>query len=232
MDVEFRKEQVKKLPPKRRSASSSRISIASTRCPMSRSSRPRVRRARSALPEGTSRRRRRRRHHHLSGKAERARGSLFSYPRYVHQRGRDRGRGRRRPNGDGRPRVLVRPAYDDQIEDYIRPLFQKVYTMSFENYRRDRAAPASQRNGVQVTGAGHEHDHADPQRAARRSARSGGPLARRRWRRLSNEAIRALPVYLGKRQCRLDDFFTVEGEPATSSRSAVTRNRSSGSAAA
>jgi formylmethanofuran dehydrogenase subunit C len=29
---------------------------------------------------------------------------------------------------------------------------------------------------------------------------------------LANEAIRALPVQLGKRQCRLDDFFTVEGE--------------------
>ena len=30
---------------------------------------------------------------------------------------------------------------------------------------------------------------------------------------LSIEAIRALPVYLGKRQRRLDDFFSVEGEP-------------------
>jgi len=29
---------------------------------------------------------------------------------------------------------------------------------------------------------------------------------------LSNEAIRALPVYLGKRQRRVDDFFDVEGE--------------------
>ena len=29
---------------------------------------------------------------------------------------------------------------------------------------------------------------------------------------LSNEAIRALPVHLGKRQRRVDDFFTVEGE--------------------
>src|SRR6266849_9418142 len=28
---------------------------------------------------------------------------------------------------------------------------------------------------------------------------------------LSNDAIRALPVYLGKRQRRVDDFFTVEG---------------------
>ncbi|MEP7308877.1 MAG: formylmethanofuran dehydrogenase subunit C [Acidobacteriota bacterium] len=29
---------------------------------------------------------------------------------------------------------------------------------------------------------------------------------------LGNDAIRALPVYLGKRQCRIDDFFTVDGE--------------------
>ena len=29
---------------------------------------------------------------------------------------------------------------------------------------------------------------------------------------LTNGAIRALPVYLGKRQSRVDDFFTVEGE--------------------
>ena len=29
---------------------------------------------------------------------------------------------------------------------------------------------------------------------------------------LDNSAIRALPVYLGKRQCRLEDFFTVDGE--------------------
>ena len=29
---------------------------------------------------------------------------------------------------------------------------------------------------------------------------------------LAHDAIRALPVFLGKRQCRLDDFFDVEGE--------------------
>src|SRR5262245_43619812 len=29
---------------------------------------------------------------------------------------------------------------------------------------------------------------------------------------LSHDAIRALPVFLGKRQRRLDDFFAVEGE--------------------
>jgi formylmethanofuran dehydrogenase subunit C len=29
---------------------------------------------------------------------------------------------------------------------------------------------------------------------------------------LGNDAIRALPVFLGKKQCRVDDFFTVDGE--------------------
>src|SRR6516162_639621 len=28
---------------------------------------------------------------------------------------------------------------------------------------------------------------------------------------LANDAIRALPVFLGKRQCRLDEFFEVDG---------------------
>ena len=28
---------------------------------------------------------------------------------------------------------------------------------------------------------------------------------------LTPEAVRALPVFHGKRQCRLDEFFTVEG---------------------
>src|SRR5438445_10950610 len=28
---------------------------------------------------------------------------------------------------------------------------------------------------------------------------------------LGHDAIRALPVFLGKRQCRLDDFFEVDG---------------------
>ena len=29
---------------------------------------------------------------------------------------------------------LVRPAYDEKVEEYIRPLFQQYYTMSFDNY--------------------------------------------------------------------------------------------------
>ncbi len=34
---------------------------------------------------------------------------------------------------DGRE-FLVQPALDEQIEDYLRPVFQKVYTISFDNY--------------------------------------------------------------------------------------------------
>jgi formylmethanofuran dehydrogenase subunit C len=29
---------------------------------------------------------------------------------------------------------------------------------------------------------------------------------------LAHDAVRALPVYLGKKQCRVDDFFAVDGE--------------------
>ena len=30
--------------------------------------------------------------------------------------------------------LLVRPTYDEKVEDFIRPLFQQYYTMSFDNY--------------------------------------------------------------------------------------------------
>jgi len=29
---------------------------------------------------------------------------------------------------------VVRPTYDEKVEEYIRPLFQQYYTMSFDNY--------------------------------------------------------------------------------------------------
>ena len=35
-----------------------------------------------------------------------------------------------------------------------------------------------------------------------------------RFAGLGLDAIRALPVFLGKRQLRVDDFFSVEGEPS------------------
>jgi formylmethanofuran dehydrogenase subunit A len=59
---------------------------------------------------------------------------MFRYPRYVIKGGQivvEEGDIRATP--DGRE-FVVRPAYDEGIEDYLRPLFQQHYTMSFENY--------------------------------------------------------------------------------------------------
>ena len=59
---------------------------------------------------------------------------MFSYPRYVIKSGEvvlEEGEIRKIVEGRG---FVVRPAYDQKIEDYIRPLFQQYYTMSFENY--------------------------------------------------------------------------------------------------
>jgi formylmethanofuran dehydrogenase subunit A len=61
-------------------------------------------------------------------------GVLFSYPRYVLKRGKvvvEDGQVRALSEGS---EFIVRPEFDTAIEDYIRPLFQKVYTISFENY--------------------------------------------------------------------------------------------------
>jgi formylmethanofuran dehydrogenase subunit A len=59
---------------------------------------------------------------------------MFAYPRYVIKGGEvvlEEGEVRRPVEGRG---LLVRPTYDPQIEDYLRPLFQQYYTMSFDNY--------------------------------------------------------------------------------------------------
>jgi formylmethanofuran dehydrogenase subunit A len=59
---------------------------------------------------------------------------MFSYPRYVIKGGEvvvEEGEIRKTVEGKG---LLVRPAYDERVEDFIRPLFQKYYTMSFDNY--------------------------------------------------------------------------------------------------
>jgi formylmethanofuran dehydrogenase subunit A len=61
-------------------------------------------------------------------------GFLFSYPRYVIKGGEIVvEEGDVLAVSEGRE-FIVRPAYDPQIEEYIRPIFQQVYTMSFENY--------------------------------------------------------------------------------------------------
>jgi formylmethanofuran dehydrogenase subunit A len=59
---------------------------------------------------------------------------MFAHPRYVLKGGEvviEEGEIRNVVEGKG---ILVRPAYERQVEDYIRPLFQQYYTMSFDNY--------------------------------------------------------------------------------------------------
>jgi formylmethanofuran dehydrogenase subunit A len=59
---------------------------------------------------------------------------MFAYPRYVIKRGEvviEEGEIRRTVEGRG---IISRPTYDEKVEDYIRPLFQQYYTMSFDNY--------------------------------------------------------------------------------------------------
>jgi formylmethanofuran dehydrogenase subunit A len=59
---------------------------------------------------------------------------MFAYPRYVLKSGTlivEEGELRNSIEGH---QFAVKPAYDPAIEDYLRPLFQQHYTMSFENY--------------------------------------------------------------------------------------------------
>jgi formylmethanofuran dehydrogenase subunit A len=59
---------------------------------------------------------------------------MFSYPRYVIKGGEvviEEGEIRKIVQGKD---FVVHPTYDEKIEEYIRPLFQQYYTMSFDNY--------------------------------------------------------------------------------------------------
>ena len=59
---------------------------------------------------------------------------MFRYPRYVIKAGQVVvEEGQIRSMAEGRE-FLVQPSYEPAIEDYLRPLFQQHYTMSFENY--------------------------------------------------------------------------------------------------
>ena len=61
-------------------------------------------------------------------------GLLFKAPRYVIKGGEvvvEDGEIRAAPEGREN---IVRPSFDAQIEDYLRPLFQKFYTIAFDNY--------------------------------------------------------------------------------------------------
>jgi len=59
---------------------------------------------------------------------------MFRYPRYVIKAGEivvEEGDIRKRSEGR---EFVVRPAVDEHIEEYLRPLFQQCYTISFDNY--------------------------------------------------------------------------------------------------
>jgi formylmethanofuran dehydrogenase subunit A len=59
---------------------------------------------------------------------------MFAHPRYVIKAGEvvvEEGQIRGGREGS---EFVVRPPFDEQIGEYLRPLFQKVYTMSFDNY--------------------------------------------------------------------------------------------------
>jgi formylmethanofuran dehydrogenase subunit A len=59
---------------------------------------------------------------------------MFSHPRYVLKAGRVVvEEGELRHSAEGK-QFAVKPAFDPSVEDYLRPLFQQHYTMSFENY--------------------------------------------------------------------------------------------------
>jgi formylmethanofuran dehydrogenase subunit A len=59
---------------------------------------------------------------------------MFAYPRYVIKGGEVVvEEGEIRNVVEGRD-FVVRPVYDEKVEDYLRPLFQQYYTMSFDNY--------------------------------------------------------------------------------------------------
>jgi formylmethanofuran dehydrogenase subunit A len=59
---------------------------------------------------------------------------MFAYPRYVIKGGEivvEEGEIRKTVPGRG---FVVQPTYDVQIEEFLRPLFQQYYTISFDNY--------------------------------------------------------------------------------------------------
>ncbi|MBM4071172.1 MAG: formylmethanofuran dehydrogenase subunit A [Planctomycetes bacterium] len=59
---------------------------------------------------------------------------MFRYPRYVIKAGEivvEEGDIKNTANGQA---FVVKPAFDEKIEDFLKPVFQQQYTMSFENY--------------------------------------------------------------------------------------------------
>ena len=117
------------------SASCCRNWTASTRCPRSPSSPRPVRRGAGAAAEGAPRRRAPTRTWRSIDEQPRTTRRMFSYPRYVIKGGEVVvEEGEIRDVRRGQASSSSSPAYDEKIEEYIRPLFQQHYTMSFDNY--------------------------------------------------------------------------------------------------
>jgi formylmethanofuran dehydrogenase subunit A len=73
---------------------------------------------------------------------------MFAYPRYVIKGGEvviEEGDMRKSVEGH---EFAFRPTYDEGIVDYLRPVFQQYYTMSFDNY----PVEADRVHGLQVVG--------------------------------------------------------------------------------
>jgi formylmethanofuran dehydrogenase subunit A len=133
MDAEFRREQVKKLPEKARA----RTVLADLNRQYTLSEIAVITSAGPARTLGLSQK------GHLGVGADadvaiyndsRDVAEMFAHPRYVIKGGEvvvEEGDLRQAVEGRG---YVVRPAYDDKIEEYLRPLFQQYYTMSFDNY--------------------------------------------------------------------------------------------------
>jgi formylmethanofuran dehydrogenase subunit A len=133
MDADFRRECVKKLPPK----ALKRIALADIDRQYTLSEIAIITSAGPARALGLTQK------GHLGVGADadvsifnaRPEGEfLFEHPRYVIKGGEVVvEEGDIRHVVDGRE-FVIQPTFDPAIEDYLRPLFQQFYTMSFENY--------------------------------------------------------------------------------------------------
>ena len=59
---------------------------------------------------------------------------MFRYPRYVIKGGEIVVEEGDIKNGRNGSEFVVKPTFDEKIEDFLKPVFQQQYTMSFENY--------------------------------------------------------------------------------------------------
>jgi formylmethanofuran dehydrogenase subunit A len=133
MDAEFRREQIKKLPAKARK----RIVLPDLNRQYTLSEIAIITSAGPARTLGLSQK------GHLGVGADadvaiynenRDIARMFAYPRYVIKGGEivvEEGEIRQTVPGRG---FVVKPTFDAKIEEYLRPLFQQYYTMSFDNY--------------------------------------------------------------------------------------------------